>query len=175
MAKHLSMLENNEVGMEARRYFIEIEKKYRTQPQLIDGKDPRAIIRGLKSQLTQHQKKNELLESNIKTLIEENSTLMLPPPPVDVEPYKQEIQRLNNKVNELHDLKEHFEHMAGVQIFKTSTMFGIVPKLIELQANFLNNPKIYTMIGDYIRECRIVEKDTEINMSNYKEVVKSVS
>jgi len=31
------------------------------------------------------------------------------------------------------------------------------------------------MIADYIRECRIVEKDTEINMSNYKEVVKSVS
>jgi hypothetical protein len=135
---------------------------------LIDGKNPHAIIRGLKSQLSQHIKKIELQEQNIQTLIAENATLALPAPAVDLEPYKAEIKRLNDRANELYELKEHFSHMAGVQVFKTSAMMGIKDKLIELQSQFLNNPTIYSKIGEFIRECQIIEMATQENARSLK-------
>ena len=117
-----------------------------------------AIKRGYLSQLSQRDKKIELLEKKQK---------VLPPPSIDLAPYKNENKRLNDKVNELFDLKEHFSRMAGVQVFKTVAMMGVKDELIELQSQFLNNPKLYKIIGESIRKCQIIEQQTQENAQSF--------
>ena len=64
MAKELSMVENNEKGRQARRWFIEIAEKYQ---QTIQHPTHHQII-GYKSQLSQHRKKITQLEAKIMQL-----------------------------------------------------------------------------------------------------------
>jgi len=144
MAKHLAMLENNEVGMEARSYFIEIEKQQREpKPYLIDGKDPHAIIRGCKSQLMQHIKQIELLKANIATLIKENATLALPAPAVDVEPYKKFIETQNEKINYLTQNRDHFSEMALNMTDKLLKFKNTPKRLRSYMGEFLDFPEVY--------------------------------
>lgn len=62
VAKELCMVENNEKGREARRYFIEAEK------QLLNIRPNHYQILGYKSQIAQHNKKIYQLEDRIITL-----------------------------------------------------------------------------------------------------------
>ena len=148
MAKHLSMLENNEAGMEARKYFIQVAKEHSENLQLTyQGKDFEVVVHGYKSQLSQNATKISLLESNLQTLIEENATLALPAPTVDVEPYKKHIEQLNDEKNKLDELKDHFSFMARNMATKVDNLKKL-PKLLKLeQSKYLDFPEVYKILG----------------------------
>ncbi len=72
MAKELSMVENNEKGSKARKYFIEVEKKSRTN--VLDFTDPKTVLQ-LAQNWADEQNKRIEAEKRIK-LLEPQARLM---------------------------------------------------------------------------------------------------
>ena len=72
MAKELSMVENNEKGSKARKYFIEVEKKSRTN--VLDFTDPKTVLQ-LAQNWADEQNKRIEAEKRIK-LLEPKARLM---------------------------------------------------------------------------------------------------
>lgn len=68
MAKELAMVENNEIGRKTRRYFVEVEKRYRTIVET-----PQNIFDFMRLAIDQIEA-NEKEIQNIKLLSEKNST-----------------------------------------------------------------------------------------------------
>ncbi|MCG8212929.1 antA/AntB antirepressor family protein [Tenacibaculum finnmarkense genomovar finnmarkense] len=66
MAKELSMIEHNEKGKQARRYFIESEKKLKKN-KVIDLSDASVVLQ-LAQNFAEEQKKRVQLESKVRTL-----------------------------------------------------------------------------------------------------------
>lgn len=66
MAKELAMVENNEIGRKIRRYFIEVEKRYRTIVE-----EPQNIFDFMRLAINQIEA-NEKKIQNVKSLSESN-------------------------------------------------------------------------------------------------------
>lgn len=78
VAKELCMVENNEKGREARRYFIEAEKQLLNQNSS-NSSDLQKVISGLKSGMTRKDKKIQRLEDEIQQLkIEHQKRVAIP-------------------------------------------------------------------------------------------------
>lgn len=78
VAKELCMVENNEKGREARRYFIDLEKQLLNQKSS-NQPDLQKVISGLKSGMLRKDKKIEKLEDEIQQLkIEHQKRVAIP-------------------------------------------------------------------------------------------------
>lgn len=140
MAKHLCMMENNEIGMTARKYFIKIEKEHREQAQ------PTLQINNLTNKIS-------LMQGIIDDLMEKNSTLQLAPPKEkNIEFYRKELEDHKRIIDEKDELISHFSLMAGTQVQKTVNLKN-VPKIIKKhRGQYLDAPKLYLSLSNLIEE-----------------------
>ena len=76
MAKELCMVENNAKGKQARRYFIEVEKKYREEKRQILGKVPQSFAEALYLAAKQAEviERQRPLAESAKALIHSSAT-----------------------------------------------------------------------------------------------------
>lgn len=70
MAKEVSMLQRNEKGKQARRYFIEVEKRYKAQEHALPTTYKDALLA-----LVEQVEQNEKLEIENKVLVQQNNEL----------------------------------------------------------------------------------------------------
>jgi hypothetical protein len=106
------------------------------QPLLIEAE--------LKTQNLKLTKKLEHLEQSYDKLLEENSQLALPAPAVDLAPYKAENKRLNDALNEMTNLKEHFRTQSG-KLLERVREYNKYPTIIKgMMGKFLDFPNEYS-------------------------------
>jgi len=144
MAKELSMVENNDKGRGARRYFIEVDKQFRIQqPQPTHHQ-----IIGYKSQLSQRNKKIKFLEGQVTTLQKMSENLLTRTPDNVMELIDKGLKydELNEKYKALDTQYSMFKLMGNEALNKIKNlqeqMIGAIPYLDNVLNNGMQRDKL---------------------------------